>query len=151
MENDAKADAALLDEMINNITLTPRDDTKKLVNDTLTLTAESAADSAKLLSQYVDFANARAAQNLNDELKGAWATRSQSLKALVKRQKMVAESLYQRETGQLKMLSRLHRNRDQPQPDRCACGRTAVLPAVPVRYADVTGASGDTGSRRTGV
>lgn len=102
MENDAKADAALLDEMINNITLTPRDDTKKLVNDTLTLTAESAADSAKLLNQYVDFANARAAQNLNDELKGAWATRTQSLKALVKRQKMVAESLYQRETAQLK-------------------------------------------------
>ena len=50
----------------------------------------------------MDFANARAAQNHNDELKGAWATRSQSLKALVKRQKMVAESLYQRETGQLK-------------------------------------------------
>lgn len=102
MENDAKADAALLDEMINNITLTPRDDTKKLVNDTLTLTAESAEESAALLRQYIDFASNRAALNLNDELKGAWATRTQSLKALVKRQKMVAESLYQRETGLLK-------------------------------------------------
>ncbi|HCM64547.1 MAG TPA: ECA polysaccharide chain length modulation protein [Morganella sp. (in: Bacteria)] len=102
MENDAKADAALLDEMINNITLTPRDETKKLVNDTLTLTAESAEESAALLRRYIDFASNRAALNLNDELKGAWATRTQSLKALVKRQKMVAESLYQRETGLLK-------------------------------------------------
>lgn len=42
-EGDAGADAALLDELINNIQFTARDD-KKVPNDGVKLTAETAAD-----------------------------------------------------------------------------------------------------------
>ncbi|MGE9806444.1 ECA polysaccharide chain length modulation protein, partial [Escherichia coli] len=55
-ENDAQADAALLDELIKNIQFTPADE-KKLVNDQLKLIAETANDSSQLLNEYIAFAN----------------------------------------------------------------------------------------------
>ena len=57
-EGDARADAALLDDLINNIQFTPRDDKKVL---------------------------------------GAWAARTTSMSAQVKRQEAVADAVYQRE------------------------------------------------------
>ncbi len=95
-EGDARADAALLDEMINNIQFTPRDDSKKLP-DQLKLVAETPGDANTLLRAYVAFANQRAAQLLNDEVKGAWAARTVSMKAQVKRQEAVAKTIYDRE------------------------------------------------------
>jgi lipopolysaccharide biosynthesis protein WzzE len=96
-ENDARADAVLLDEMINDIQFTARD-VPKVPNDIVKLTAENAADANKLLRQYVDFASQRAAQHLYDELEGAWAARTQSMKAQVKRQKEVAQTIFKRTT-----------------------------------------------------
>ncbi|ERK06624.1 regulator of length of O-antigen component of lipopolysaccharide chains [Serratia fonticola AU-AP2C] len=95
-EGDARADAALLDDLINNIQFTPRDD-KKVLNDSVKLTAETAPDSNHLLRQYVAFASHRAAQHLNEEIQGAWAARTTSMSAQVKRQEAVADAVYQRE------------------------------------------------------
>lgn len=97
-ENDVHADAALLDELINDIQFTARDATK-VPNDIVKLTAENAADANKLLRQYVDFASQRAAQHLYDELEGAWASRTQSMKAQVKRQEVVAQAIFKRTTN----------------------------------------------------
>lgn len=71
MVGNSKADAALLDEMINNIVFIPGDFTRA-VNDSVKLIAETAPDANNLLRQYVAFASQRAASHLNDELKGAW-------------------------------------------------------------------------------
>lgn len=95
-EGDAKADAALLDELIADIQFTPRDIAKN-PNDSVKLTAETAADANMLLRQYVTFASLRAAEHLDEELQGAWAARTVSLKAQVKRQEEVAKAVYQRE------------------------------------------------------
>lgn len=95
-EGDARADAALLDELVNAILFIPRDD-KKVLNDGVRLTAETAADANQLLRQYVAFANLRAVQHLNQQIQGAWAVRDASLKAQVQRQEAVARAIYQRE------------------------------------------------------
>lgn len=99
-EGDPHADAVLLDEMINNIQFSPRDDVKKLP-DSVKLVAETAADANKLLRNYVAFASQRAAAHLNDEIRGAWAARTVSLKAQVKRQEAVARAVYDRDLAAL--------------------------------------------------
>lgn len=66
MVGNSKADAALLDEMINNIVFIPGDFTRA-VNDSVKLIAETAPDANNLLRQYVAFASQRAASHLNDE------------------------------------------------------------------------------------
>lgn len=95
-EGDARANAALLDDMVNDIQFTARD-ALKVPNDSVKLTAETSADANKLLREYVNFASRRAAQHLFDELQGAWAARTQSMKAQVKRQEAVAQSMFQRQ------------------------------------------------------
>lgn len=52
MVGNSKADAALLDEMINNIVFIPGDFTRA-VNDSVKLIAETAPDANNLLRQYV--------------------------------------------------------------------------------------------------
>lgn len=99
-ESDEQANAALLDELINNIQFTPADE-KKLVNDQLKLIAESSKEASQLLNEYIAFANKRASTHLNDEVITAWATRTQSMKALVKRQEMAAQAAYQRQINLL--------------------------------------------------
>ncbi len=99
-EGDARADAALLDELVNNIQFIPHDD-KKVLNDSIKLTAESSRQANQLLRQYIAFANSRASAHLNDEVKGAWTTRAHSMDALVKRQEMVAKAVYNREMNVL--------------------------------------------------
>ncbi|WP_434526154.1 ECA polysaccharide chain length modulation protein [Photorhabdus asymbiotica] len=99
-KGDARADAALLDELINNIQFIPHDD-KKVLNDSIKLTAESSVQANQLLRQYIAFANSRASTHLNDEVRGAWDTRTQSMNALVKRQEMVAKAVYNREMNVL--------------------------------------------------
>jgi lipopolysaccharide biosynthesis protein WzzE len=95
-EGDARADAALLDELVNNIVFTARDD-KKVPNDGVKLTAETSADANRLLREYVAFASQRAAKHLSAEIQGAWAVRTTSMKAQVKRQEAVAEAVYKRQ------------------------------------------------------
>lgn len=92
---NSKADAAMLDELINNIQYTPGDVTRNL-NDNIRLIAETAPDANNLLRQYIAFASQRAASHLNDELKGAWAARTIQMKAQVKRQEAVAKAIYER-------------------------------------------------------
>lgn len=92
---NARADAALLDDLINDIQFMPGDVLKN-VNDSIKLVAETAPDANNLLRQYVAFASQRAAGHLNDELKGAWAARTIQMKAQVKRQEEVAKSIFDR-------------------------------------------------------
>ncbi|MDC9598470.1 ECA polysaccharide chain length modulation protein [Xenorhabdus anantnagensis] len=99
-EGRVKADTVLLEELINDIKITHSDD-KTSLNDSIKLTAETAADANRLLRQYIAFANQRASNHLNNEIKGAWATRAQSMKALVKRQEIVAQAMYNRELNVL--------------------------------------------------
>ena len=93
--DNVKADAALLDELINNVQFIPGDATRS-VFDSVKLTAENGADANNLLRQYVAFASQRAAGHLNDELKGAWAARTIQMKAQVKRQEEVAKAIFNR-------------------------------------------------------
>ncbi|ROP48872.1 lipopolysaccharide biosynthesis protein WzzE [Enterobacter sp. BIGb0383] len=95
MVGNSKADAALLDELINDIQFMPGDAARS-VYDSVKLTAENGADANNLLRQYVAFASQRAAGHLNDELKGAWAARTIQMKAQVKRQEEVAKSIFNR-------------------------------------------------------
>ena len=91
MVGNSKADAALLDDLINNIQFMPGDALRN-VNDSVKLIAETAPDANNLLRQYVAFASQRAASHLNEELKGAWAARTIQMKAQVKRQEEVAKA-----------------------------------------------------------
>jgi len=95
MVGNSRADAALLDDLINDIQFMPGDSLKS-VSDSVKLTAETAPDANNLLRQYVAFASQRAAGHLNDELKGAWAARTIQMKAQVKRQEEVAKTIYER-------------------------------------------------------
>ncbi|HKS33600.1 MAG TPA: ECA polysaccharide chain length modulation protein [Enterobacteriaceae bacterium] len=95
MVGNSRADAALLDELINDIQFMPGDAARS-VYDSVKLTAENGADANNLLRQYVAFASQRAAGHLNDELKGAWAARTIQMKAQVKRQEEVAKSIFNR-------------------------------------------------------
>ncbi|MRS17378.1 ECA polysaccharide chain length modulation protein [Enterobacteriaceae bacterium RIT691] len=97
---NSRADAALLDDQINDIQFTPGDVLKN-VSDSVKLIAETAPDANNLLRQYVAFASERAASHLNDELKGAWAARTIQMKAQVKRQEEVANVIFDRRVHNL--------------------------------------------------
>lgn len=98
---NSKADAALRDEMINNIVFTPGDPARS-INDSVKLTAETSSDANNLLRQYVAFASERAASHLNDELKGAWAARTVQMQDEVKRQEAVAQAIFNRRLTNLR-------------------------------------------------
>lgn len=100
-EGRSRADALLLDEMINNVQFVPRDDAKKLP-DQVTLTAETAADANTLLRAYVAYANQRADGVLNEDVTGAWTARAISLKAQVKRQEAVSQAMFERDVNALR-------------------------------------------------
>ncbi|WP_413736642.1 ECA polysaccharide chain length modulation protein [Sodalis sp. RH21] len=100
-EGNAHGDAVLLSELIDNIQFIPRDDAKKQP-DQVMLVAETATDANSLLRNYVAFANQRAASRLNEDITGAWAARTVSLKAQVKRQGAVANAIYERDLNALR-------------------------------------------------
>ncbi|PLR34286.1 ECA polysaccharide chain length modulation protein [Chimaeribacter californicus] len=110
-EGDVNADAALLDKLISTIQFIPRDD-KKFLNDSVKLTAETAVDANKLLRQYVAFASQRAVQHLNDELQGAWAARTVSMLAQVKRQEAVAAAVYKRAMNSVEQALKIARQQN---------------------------------------
>lgn len=95
-EGEPRADAVLLDEMINNIVFTPKDD-KKGMNDSIKLTAETPTEANQLLREYINFANQRAVSNLNAELEGNWSVRKTTLTDQLKRREASANAAYQRE------------------------------------------------------
>lgn len=97
---NSKADAALLDELVDNIQFTAGDITRSL-NDSVKLIAETAPDANNLLRQYVAFASQRAASHLNEELTGAWNARTIQMKAQVKRQEAVAKAIYDRKINSI--------------------------------------------------
>lgn len=92
---NSKADAALLDELVDNIQFTAGDIARN-TSDSVKLIAETAPDANNLLRQYVAFASQRAASHLNEELTGAWSARTVQMKAQVKRQEAVAKAIYDR-------------------------------------------------------
>ncbi|AKJ43665.1 ECA polysaccharide chain length modulation protein [Pragia fontium] len=95
-EGEPRADAVLLDELINNIVFTPKDD-KKGMNDSIKLTAETPSDANQLLRQYINFTNQKAVSGLNEELEGTWLVRKTTLANQLKRQEEIANAVYQRE------------------------------------------------------
>ncbi len=97
---DAKADAALLDELVDKIQYFPRDD-KKMTSDMVKLTVETAADANQLARQYVAFASYRTVVYLNAELRGSWQARVNSLQAQVKQQETTSKAVYQRQIQNL--------------------------------------------------
>lgn len=101
-EGDAKADAALLDELVSNIQFISGDSAKKTF-DSVRLTADSAIAANQLLRQYVAFSSQRAALHLNDEVKGGWAARKIFLQSQIQRQEAVAQSIYQRDVKSVEM------------------------------------------------
>lgn len=94
-KDDAKANAVLLDEFINNIQFTLHDD-KKVFSDSVKLTAETPADANKLLRQYVEFACQRSVNNLIEGIQGVWRVRTLSMKERVKLQTSVEQDVYNR-------------------------------------------------------
>lgn len=121
---DSGADAVLLDKLISAIQFTPRDD-KKIPNDSVKLTAETAADANQLLRQYVNFASSRAAQHLYDEIQGAWAARTQSMKAQVKRQEEVATAIYNRQLNNTEQALKIAQQKNnRSRHDRCDAGQS---------------------------
>ncbi|MCW1833199.1 ECA polysaccharide chain length modulation protein [Pantoea ananatis] len=97
---NAHNDAALLDDMIDNIQFTPADSARNIF-DSVKLKAETAADANNLLRQYIAYASERAARHLNAELTGAWQVRTSQLKAQVKRQEDVANAVFLRRQHRL--------------------------------------------------
>lgn len=95
MVGNSKVDAALLDEMINNIQFI-FGDFIRAVNDSVKFIVEIAFDVNNLLRQYVVFVSQRVVSYLNDELKGVWAARIIQMKVQVKRQEEVAKVIYDR-------------------------------------------------------
>lgn len=95
LTGDSRPDAALLDELVNNILFTLGDPAQG-INDSVKLVAETAADANDLLRHYVVFASDRAAEYLNGELSGSWAAKTTQLNTQVKRQEAVAKTLYDR-------------------------------------------------------
>ncbi|WP_315709041.1 ECA polysaccharide chain length modulation protein [Brenneria uluponensis] len=95
-EGNRKADAILLDKLINNIQLTSHNDVKK-TNDSVKLTAETATDADMLLRQYINFSNQRAITHLNDELKGLWIAKTTFIRSQIKQQEAVSLAIYNRE------------------------------------------------------
>ncbi|ADU67470.1 ECA polysaccharide chain length modulation protein [Pantoea sp. At-9b] len=93
---NAHNDAALLDDLINNIQFMPADPAHNTLN-SIKLVAESASDANNLLRQYIAYASERAARHLNAELKGAWQARAEQLQAQVKRQEDVAQAVFTRQ------------------------------------------------------
>lgn len=111
MVGNSKVDAALLDDMINNIQFMPGDAVRN-VNDSVKLVAETATDANNLLRQYVAFASQRAASHLNDELKGAWAARTIQTKAQVKRQEEVAKAIFARRVHNIEQALKIAEQRN---------------------------------------
>ncbi|NLS43865.1 ECA polysaccharide chain length modulation protein [BEV proteobacterium] len=101
-EGNAKADAALLDDLIADIQFTPRDDGKKTF-DSVRLMSDNAPAANRLLRNYIEFASLRAALHLNGELKGAWAARKVFLQSQIQRQEAVALAIFDRDLNSVKM------------------------------------------------
>ena len=117
-ENEERANAVLLDELINNIQFTPGDVQRNL-NDSIRLVAESAPDASVLLRQYVDFASERAARHLNAELSGTWTARATQLSAQVTRQQAVAKAVYERELKRVQEALKIAQQQNINQPMTC--------------------------------
>lgn len=92
---NSKADAALLDKLIDQIKFTAADNSRN-PNDSVKLTAETAQDANNLLRQYVAFASQRASLHLTDALKGDWQVRTTQIQRQAQHQEMAAQKVYQR-------------------------------------------------------
>ncbi|WP_049854269.1 ECA polysaccharide chain length modulation protein [Dickeya fangzhongdai] len=114
-KGDEKADAVLLDALINDIQFMPRDDAKK-TNDTLKLGADNARDASNLLRQYVQFANQRAVNHLNQSLAGSWAARIRFERAWLQREDTVARAAYDRTVQRLTQALVIARQQGIVQP-----------------------------------
>ncbi len=94
-KNDA-SDAKLLSTLINSIEFMPHDD-KKILYDSLKLTAETAVDAHRLLQQYVEFARQRSVDNLNAETQMLWHECTQWINEQIKWQEAAIWDRHRRE------------------------------------------------------
>ncbi|CAL1329438.1 Wzz/FepE/Etk N-terminal domain-containing protein [Candidatus Providencia siddallii] len=101
LTNNSKIDIAFLDELINNIEFLSSDDFKSNVN-TIKLIAETSDDSNLLLRKYVDFANARTINNLNNEIKNILKTKMQLFNFFKKPKDINIKDIYEERLNLLK-------------------------------------------------
>lgn len=94
-ENDAKADAALLEEFINNIVFTPSD--LKNPFDTLQLTAETAQEAKSLLDSYITFVAADVVADLNNEISVLWNEKKKQLEIENTQQEVAGKANYSKD------------------------------------------------------
>ncbi|WP_294901866.1 Wzz/FepE/Etk N-terminal domain-containing protein [Tatumella sp. UBA2305] len=84
--------AVILNKLIGNIRLQAAEPVRG-TRDTLILLADNAADSARLLSQYVQFASQRAIRSLNSNLSEEWRNAWQLRQTELIRQKVAVDAL----------------------------------------------------------
>lgn len=94
-ENDAKADAALLEEFINNIVFIPSD--LKNPFDTLQLTAETAQEAKSLLDSYITFVAADVVADLNNEISVLWNEKKKQLEIENTQQEVAGKANYSKD------------------------------------------------------
>lgn len=99
-EGDSKADAALLNEFVDNIALMLSN--PKSPSDNIQLTAETGADARVLLNEYINFAADRTVSELNQELTTLWAERLQQLTTKMQQLKASSDADYERKVNSLK-------------------------------------------------
>lgn len=98
--DDARHNAALLNELVSGIEYTPADAARN-VRDTVKLTATTAGEASQLLRHYLAFASARATGNLNAGLTGVWQAQTAQLQAEIKREDTVASATFLRQQQHL--------------------------------------------------
>ncbi|MEI7347572.1 ECA polysaccharide chain length modulation protein [Dickeya chrysanthemi] len=125
-QGDGKADAVLLDTLINDIQFVPHDDAKK-TNDTLRLAADNPQDASNLLRQYVQFANQRAVNHLNQNLAGRWAARIRFEHAWLQREEAVARAAYDQELRRVMQALAIARQQGISQPKDAAPPDSALF------------------------
>lgn len=114
-EGQARTDAILLDDLIKDIQFIPRDE-KKIVNDSIKLTAETAEDASRLLREYVIFANLRTVRNLNTGLAGDRQALHDLLEQQSARQLLLAQTEFKSEISDLERGLALARKEDIVHP-----------------------------------
>ncbi|MGL4860269.1 MAG: ECA polysaccharide chain length modulation protein [Enterobacteriaceae bacterium] len=100
-KKDPRADSVLLEELIGQIQFTPGDE-KKPSWDTLSLTAETAADASQLLRSYVAFVDQKVVQQLNEALSDNWRMWSDTLHKQLEQQKVLAQQTKENAINSLK-------------------------------------------------
>ncbi|QYM98124.1 ECA polysaccharide chain length modulation protein [Dickeya ananatis] len=125
-KDDNKADAVLLDTLINDIQFITHDEAKK-TNDTLKLAADNPQDASNLLRQYIQFANQRAVNHLNQDLAGNWEARIRFERTWLQREDAVARVAHDQELRRVTQALAIARQQGITQPKHDAPSDSALF------------------------